>query len=80
MRDDGKTERYIRRHNIEDKEIVEANQASSTWRISGELGMLQPSVVRHLDDLGKRIQSWLIVRHVTKILQNLWLTLVILIN
>ena len=57
-------------------QAVEVNLVSSTQGVSGELGISQSSVVCHLNDLGKSIQSCQIVPHATKILQNFWLTLV----
>ena len=59
-------------------QAMEANPLSSIWRVSGELSLSQSSVVYHLHDLGKSIQSCQIVPHVTKILQNFWLILIIL--
>ena len=57
-----------------DSELVlqakETNQASSTCRVSGKLGILQSSVVCRLYELGKGIKSYQIVPHITKILQN----------
>ena len=46
------------------------------WRVSGELSILQSSVVCHFHNLSKSIQSFQIVLHVTKILQNFWLTFI----
>ena len=54
-------------------QAIEANLVSSTQRVSGELHILQTSVVGHFHDLCKSTQSWF-VPHVTKILQNFWLT------
>ena len=60
--------------------VIEPNPASSAQRVSGELGISQFSVVRHFDDLCKKkiksIRRCRIMRHVTKILQNFWFTLV----
>ena len=36
-------------------QATEANSVSSTWRVSGELDLLQSSVVHHLHDLNKNI-------------------------
>ena len=52
----------------------EANLVSSTWRVSGEFDISPSSVHHYLHDLGQSIQSCQIVPHVTKILQNFWLT------
>ena len=57
-------------------QAIRANQASSLWRVSGELGILQSRVVCHHNSLGRSIRSCRIVPYTTKILQNLWLTLV----
>ena len=38
--------------------------ASSTWRVSGELGIPQPSVVHYFRDLSKSTRSCRIVPHV----------------
>ena len=57
-------------------QAIEANLASSTWRVSGELG----SVVYHLNNFGKSLRSRQIVPHITKILQNFWLTLVLFVG
>ena len=57
-------------------QALEANRASSTWKVSGELAISQLSVVRHFHDLGQSIRTCQIDTHVTKILQNFWLTLV----
>ena len=59
---------------IVDSEIVlqtvEENLASSTCRVSGELGISQFCVFRHLHNFSKSIRSCRIVTHVTEILQN----------
>ena len=54
---------------------LEINPVSSTWSVSGELSISQPSLVNHLHNLSKSIQSYQIVLQVTKILQNFWLIL-----
>ena len=48
-------------------QAIATNPSCSICRVSGELGISQSSVVRHLHDSGKSI---IIVHHVTKILQN----------
>ena len=58
-------------------QAIEAIAASSTRRVSGELGISQSSVVRQFHDRGKGRWSYQIVPHVTKILQNFRFTLVI---
>ena len=55
-------------------QAIEVNLASSTWRVSGELGLSLSSVVCYLHNLSKSIQSCKIVPYVTKILENFWLT------
>ena len=50
-------------------QAIEANLVSSTQRVSGELTILQSSVIGHLNDQ--------IAFHITKILQNIWLLLVL---
>ena len=55
---------------------IKANPVSNTQQVSGELDISQFSVVCHLYNLSKIIWSYWIVLHVTKILQNFWLTLV----
>ena len=47
---------------------IGANLVSSTWRVSGELGN------SHLHNLIQSIWSCWIVPHITKLLQNFWLT------
>ena len=59
-------------------QAIEENLVSNSRRVSGELGISQTSVVRHLHVLGKSTRRRWIVPHVTKILQNFWLTLVFL--
>ena len=54
----------------------EAKPASNTQRVSSELGISQATVVRQLHELGKSMPNYRIVPLVTKILQNLWLSLV----
>ena len=54
----------------------ETERASSSQRVKGEFSILQSCEVRHFHDFGKNIRSYRIVPHVTKILQNFWLTLV----
>ena len=44
-----------------DFEAIETNLESSTWRVSGDLGISQSNVVGLLLDLNKSIQSCLIV-------------------
>ena len=48
-------------------QAIEANPASSTWRVSGELDTTLFSVV-HNHDLTKSIQSCQIVPYIKKIL------------
>ena len=52
------------------------NPASSSRRVSGELTISNSIVVHPIHNVGKSTQSCWIVPHVTKILQNFWLTLV----
>ena len=52
-------------------QAIEANQASSTRRVSVELDTSQSSVVHHLHDPCKSIHSCRIVLHITKILHSL---------
>ena len=52
-------------------QAIEANLASSTQTVWGELCISYSSVVHHFYDLG--IQSCRIVHHVTKMLKNFWL-------
>ena len=64
---------------------VQVGRAPSHWskpggsaqRVSGELGILLSSVVCHHHELSKCIGSLRIEPHVTKILQNIWLMLVL---
>ena len=53
---------------------IEANPASSTQRVSGELSISQSCVGQHLCNLTKSIESCLILHYITKILQNFWLS------
>ena len=43
--------------------VIDAILTSNTWRVSGEFGISLFSVVHHLQDLGKSIQSYRIVLH-----------------
>ena len=61
-------------------QVIEAKLIRSTRRVSGELGISQTSVLRHLYDLGKSICSCWIVTPVNKILQNFNQTLYIYIH
>ena len=47
-----------------------------TRRVSGELGILQSRVIRHIHNYSKIIWICGIVAHITNILQNFWLILV----
>ena len=59
-------------------QAIEARPARSTWRVSGDLGISWSSIIHHFHNLCKSIRSTRIVLpNVTKILQNLWLTLVV---
>ena len=51
-------------------QAIEANLESNIWRVPGKLGILQSSVVHHLHNLSKSIQSCQTVLHVTKIFKN----------
>ena len=42
-------------------QTIEANMASSTWRVSGKLDISQFSVIHHLHNLGKSIKNCQIV-------------------
>ena len=57
-------------------QVIDTSLASSIWRVSGEFCISQSSVVYHLYNLDKSIQSCWIEPHVIQILQNFWLTLV----
>ena len=59
-------------------QTMEANPVGNTRRVSGEFSISLSSVVHHLHNLSKSISSSRIVFHFRKILQNFWLTLVIL--
>ena len=59
---------YIRRCNV---------YLVTHFTVSDDLRISQLSIVHHLHDLSKNIQSCWIVPHVTKILQNFWLIIVI---
>ena len=56
-------------------QVIDANQVSSTWRVSGELGISHFNLVHLLPELGKNIRSCRIVPHVTQISLNFLLTL-----
>ena len=60
-------------------QAIEANPASNPPRVSGNHVISQSCVVGFFHDLSKRIWSCWILTHVTKILQNFWFTLVIII-
>ena len=53
----------------------EANPVIDPQKLSGMSGISQSNDVHHLHDLSNIIPSWRIVPHLTKILQNFWLTL-----
>ena len=55
-------------------QAIEANPENRIGRVSGELSITHSSVVCHLHNLSKSIQSCGIVPHIAKILQNFWLT------
>ena len=57
-------------------QAIEANLASKTQRVPGELGISQSNEICHLQNLNKSIQSCQIVPHFTRIFQNFWLILV----
>ena len=57
-------------------QAIEANLVNSTQRVSDELSISQSSMICYLNKLGKNIWSCQIVPHISKILQNFWLTLV----
>ena len=52
-------------------QAIKSNLASSIQRVSDKLGISQPSVVCHIQKLGKNIQNCQIVLHIIKVLQNL---------
>ena len=56
---------------------VGLNLASSTRRVSDEFGVSQSNEVWYLHGLNKSLQRCWIVPHITKILQNFWLTQVL---
>ena len=49
-------------------QAIKVNLGSSTWKVSGELGILLSSVVHHFYNFDKSIQSCWIVPHIIKIL------------
>ena len=49
---------------------IEANLATNTWRVSGELNISQSCVIHQLYDFIKSIKCYQIVSYVAKILQN----------
>ena len=55
-------------------QTIEANLVSSTWRVSGKLSISPSNWVHHPHNLGKCTKSCWIVPHITKIVQNFWLT------
>ena len=57
-------------------QAIETNSASSTRRVSGNLGICHYNEVRYFHDIGKVIQNSWIVPNVTNVLQNILLTLV----
>ena len=57
-------------------QAIEGNLVSNTQRVSGELSISLSSVMYHLHDLGISMWNCGIVPHVTKILQNVCLSLV----
>ena len=57
-------------------QFIDANPVSSTRKVSSELHISQYSIVYHLDVLSRSKLNCQIVLHVTKPLQNFWLTLV----
>ena len=57
-------------------QAIEENPMSSTWRVSGELGI---SVIHQVFKFDKSICMFRIVSHVTKILQNFSSTVVLLL-
>ena len=57
-------------------QTIEVNPMCSIWRVSGEFGISQSCVIRHLHNLNKSTWSCWILLHITKILQNFWFTLV----
>ena len=61
-------------------QVIHANQVSSSQRVLCKLSISQSSVVSYLHDLSTSIHSCQIVSQVIEILQNLWLTLVLLVQ
>ena len=53
-------------------QVIKANLTSSTLRVSSKLSISWSSLVFHLHNHSKFIQSCQIVSQVTKILQNFW--------
>ena len=51
-------------------QAIVADSASNTWRVSGELSISEFSLVHHLHELGKSIQSCPIVLQAMKMMQN----------
>ena len=51
-------------------QALEPDPTSGSRRISGELGIAQSSVIRHIPNLGKSIRNCRIIPHVPEILQN----------
>ena len=51
-------------------QAIEANLVRSTQGVSGELSISQPSGVRHHHSIGKIIQRFRILPHITKLLLN----------
>ena len=64
-------------------QAIDANPVCSTWKVSGNRCTSQRPQEKYSElrpcDLRKSIQSCRIVLHVTKILQNFWLTLKIVL-
>ena len=56
---------------------IQANLVSSTRRVSGVFGISKSNMVHHPNNIGKNIRSCQIIPHVSKTLQNFWLSLVI---
>ena len=51
-------------------QVIEANPVSNIWRVSDDLSILKSSVVYHLHDFNRGIQSYWIALHVTKIFDS----------
>ena len=66
-------------HSDDVLQTVAANLVSSTQRVSGKLSISQSRVVPQLHNFGKCIKICWIIPHITKILQNIWLTQVLII-